>query len=205
MAEREVPPADRGLRRCKTLKALRSKGKWGYECPEAESHNGNSGLYEEFAKAPEENYFLLLDFLGVARIAPPSYEIKNPHKEARSIKLSAWLHKPPASMGPMLRLIPQPYRHRLLWTLFILINTRYRERRPLDPEIRRQLQEYYIPDIQKLGQLIGRDLTGWIGEAARVTAKAMVKDAPVPLETASGWAAREELRSRPDVGSGERQ
>jgi hypothetical protein len=35
MAKREVSPADRGLRRCKPLNALRYKVRWRYGCPEA--------------------------------------------------------------------------------------------------------------------------------------------------------------------------
>jgi hypothetical protein len=124
-------------------------------------------LYEDFAQAPEASYFSLLDFLGVESIAPASYEIKNPHKEPRSIKLSAWLHRPPNPFGSMLRIIPQRYRHRLLWTLHILINTRYRKRAPLNPEIRKELQGYYSADIRKLAQLIGRDLSGWLSEGGR--------------------------------------
>jgi hypothetical protein len=33
---------------------------------------------------------------------------------------------------------------------------------PIDPEIRRELIEGYKEDIQKLQELIGRDLSGWL-------------------------------------------
>lgn len=148
-------------------------------------------LYEEFCKAPEKNYFSLLDFLGLREIPPPSYEIKNPHKEPRSIRLSAWLHKPPGALGPVLRLIPQPYRHRLLWTLFILINTRYRKRDPLDPELRRRLEDYYTPDTQKLSLLIGRDLSGWTGQKTPAPQVATVNDVVLSSKV-SRWSPREE-------------
>jgi len=135
-------------------------------------------MYDEFVQDPEANYFAILDFLGIARLAPRSYQIKNLHKEPRNIRISAWLNRPPAALRPVLRLIPQPYRYHLLGTLGLLLNTRYRARPPLDPAIRRQLIEFYADDISKLAKLIDRDLASWLADADGSRARSARPQAP---------------------------
>lgn len=54
-------------------------------------------------------------------------------------KLSYWLH------GKLLR-----------------INTTFDKRPPLDPDLRAGLLAEFAPDIERLGELLERDLTPWI-------------------------------------------
>ena len=40
-------------------------------------------------------------------------------------------------------------------------NFRERPRIPLTPEFRRELQNYFSSDVEKLGELLDRDLSAW--------------------------------------------
>jgi hypothetical protein len=59
------------------------------------------------------------------------------------------------------------------------MNSEAKPRAPMDPLLRRRLLDEFTPDIERLGALIGRDLSGWLerdGSAATRPAPA----APTP-------------------------
>jgi O-antigen/teichoic acid export membrane protein len=119
-------------------------------------------MFDDLMKDTAKSYLGLLDFLGIARVEPRSYVVRNPHKEARSLTLSAWFQRPPWLAQLMLALVPQPYRYIMLGHLQRLLNTRLIRREEMRPETRRRLQDYFASDIERLGVLIGRDLSGWL-------------------------------------------
>jgi hypothetical protein len=56
---------------------------------------------------------------------------------------------------------------------------RNKPRAPLRPELRRQLEAEFAPDVERLGQLLGRDLlTLWFGRGAVRRAPALAAPAP---------------------------
>ena len=121
-------------------------------------------FYEDFSKKPAEVYFSLLDFLGLELIAPSAYEAKNPHKEARSTEVAAFLMRPPRAITLFLDLLPPRKRHWLVSRAQALLNTRYAKRQPLRPEMRNRLTAHFAPDIKKLSKLVDRDLSAWLGD-----------------------------------------
>ena len=50
----------------------------------------------------------------------------------------------------------------ILYNQLERLNTTRSNRRPIDPVLRRRMQEHFAPDIVKLSALIERDLSGWL-------------------------------------------
>jgi len=60
MAELAVSPAGPGLRRCKTLNALRDKARWRYGCPEAKVIMEIPVEIDHSSLGPDEDLTLLV-------------------------------------------------------------------------------------------------------------------------------------------------
>jgi hypothetical protein len=119
-----------------------------------------------------------LDFLGVdssLAAAPPN---ANENKRVRSPLLQRLIFAPRLllPLAPFLRRFPLV---RAIRTRMLDMNSEAKPRAPMDPVLRRQLLDEFTPDIERLGRLIGRDLSGWVerdGAAAASPAPA----APTP-------------------------
>ena len=47
-------------------------------------------------------------------------------------------------------------------TRLLDMNSEAQPRAPMDPVLRRSLLDEFTPEIERLGRLIGRDLSGWL-------------------------------------------
>jgi hypothetical protein len=116
------------------------------------------------ADTPGE-YRRVLEFLGVDPDVTPDFETANPNKTVRSRLLQRIVYHPP---GPLRRIIPWlrrfPLVHRLRGAV-LAANSRQEPRRPLDPELRRRLSAEFAPEVSRLGELLGRDLSHWSAPA----------------------------------------
>jgi Sulfotransferase domain len=121
-------------------------------------------FHEDLARAPHETYFSLLDFLGLDRISPKTFEAKNPHKEARSNALAVFLMRPPRAVTLFLDRLPLRSRHWLITHAQAFVNTRWSTRKPLSREMRSWLLAHFAPDVRKLSHLTGRDLSEWLSD-----------------------------------------
>jgi hypothetical protein len=113
-----------------------------------------------------------LDFLGVdpsLAAAPPK---ANENKRVRSASLQRLIFAPRLllPLAPFLRRFPLV---RAIRTRMLAMNSEAKPRAPMDPALRRQLIDEFTPDIERLGRLIGRDLSAWLErDAAREPATA---------------------------------
>ena len=57
-------------------------------------------------------------------------------------------------------LIPYRVRQRLV-EKFKSLNIKYVPRSPMKPELRKKLQAEFVPEVEQLSELLGRDLTHW--------------------------------------------
>jgi hypothetical protein len=114
-------------------------------------------IFEEFVRDPATAYHEILRFLGVDPAFEPEFKVVNASMARRSRRIQQLLFTPTLIRTARL-LIPARARPRVgrMWDA---INSR-RERRPaLDPEVALALRRELLPDIERLGTLLGRDLT----------------------------------------------
>jgi hypothetical protein len=100
-------------------------------------------------------------FLGVDPNVPVDTDVHNPSRRARSGLLQRLIFRPPGPLRgvvPLLRRFPLVHRLR---DAVVSVNSVPETRRAMDPELRRQLSAELAPEVEELGQLIGRDLSAW--------------------------------------------
>lgn len=130
-------------------------------------------IFEEMVADPPHHFRQLLEFLGIdPDYRPASFAAHNVAHGARSPLLRRVLN----ARGPQWvawRLMPRligDLHTRTLVRRFSQgpLQRRRIERAPLAPELRRRLQAELAPDVQRLSQLLGRDMTAyWFdGQAA---------------------------------------
>jgi sulfotransferase family protein len=123
-------------------------------------------LYDDFAADVRDTYRETLDFLGldVSR-ANTDFKIINPAKQARSRLLRAVLSEPSVRSFVLTMRPCIPRRlFAFLQNLEIWLwrsNTRPAPRLPLDPRLRAKLRAEFAPEVERLGELLGRDLSHW--------------------------------------------
>jgi hypothetical protein len=121
-------------------------------------------LYDDFRDATAATYRGVLEFLGVDPEFRPELAVRNPNRRARIGPLQRVIYQPP---GPLLRLVPWLRRFSLVhWVRdrLLRLNSSAVRRPPMDPALRRQLLDEQADEIQRLGRLINRDLSGWLEE-----------------------------------------
>ncbi|MGH7443618.1 MAG: hypothetical protein ACREKM_02020, partial [Longimicrobiales bacterium] len=103
----------------------------------------------------------VLSFLGLPYHAPSGFDVVNASKRHRSRGLAMLLVGLPVSLRRTLRgLVPERIR-RGIRRMLVRLNTERGRRAPLDPDLRRALQQELQPEVERLGRLLGRDLSAW--------------------------------------------
>lgn len=119
-------------------------------------------IFDDFKNDTAGVYRKTLRFLGVQEDSQTTFKTINPNKRVRNNALQEFLQKPPEPVRILARtLLP---RRRLRFSLVQALsasNTRYEQRSEMDPELRRHLQNEFAPEVERLGNLIGRDLSHW--------------------------------------------
>lgn len=118
-------------------------------------------IFDDFIADTARVYRDTCKFLGVSAPADVRFEVVNANKRVRSKRLRGLLDDPPEA----LRKLGQPFttrglRHSALKRLRRL-NTKYEPRCPMTPELRRRLQAEALPEVERLSNFLGRDLTNW--------------------------------------------
>ncbi len=123
-------------------------------------------LHDDLARDPARVYRETLEFLEVDPEFRPPFEVVNPNRAVRSPRVGEWLRRPPAWLArPTTALLPRALRTALRRGLRRW-NSRVASRDPLPPELRRALAERFRPEVLRLAELLGRDLSGWLGPGA---------------------------------------
>lgn len=116
-------------------------------------------VYDDFKRDAPGVYRETLSFLGVDANFRPKFTIMNPSKRVRT----QLLRDPPAITRRLAKGLMPKYLRRKVWGILGRINATRQPLRPMDPELRRQLQAEFAPDVAKLGKIIERDLRHWLG------------------------------------------
>jgi hypothetical protein len=118
-------------------------------------------IFDDFKTNTAKVYKETLRFLGVNENFQPGFEIINSNKRARSKFVAKLLRNPPQVTQSLAKLlIPQQLCQGLIEAIK-KHNTIYEPRPPMEPELRKSLQGDFALEIEKLSELLGRDLTHW--------------------------------------------
>ena len=122
-------------------------------------------FYEELAAQPAETMARLCDFAGIDvdfysdygfKVTNRTQQMRNSelHRKYRDFRfrLRQWTHNKPAIHIP-LRAI-----RRTIEPLYLRLNTQTDEKIQMSEETRHRLIDYYKPDVQALGELIGKPI-----------------------------------------------
>lgn len=118
-------------------------------------------IYDDFITDTGAAYRDVLQFLGVDDSFAPAFVRVNESKVPRNRGLQALIVRPPA---PFDRLVPMFRRfevaHRLR-SAILTANGRTERRPQMDGALRARLTEEFRPEVERLGRLVGRDLSAW--------------------------------------------
>jgi Sulfotransferase domain len=117
-------------------------------------------IYEHFFADPQRHYAETLAFLNLAPDENATFSVVNPAIGPRSLLLDQLLRKPPRWLKDLYSVV-RPVGHitgfypaKVLWAF----NSVPRQKSPLRPEFRRELDRYFADDIAELEKLLGRRL-----------------------------------------------
>jgi len=120
-------------------------------------------FYEDFSSDPESSFTTVLNFLGVSDTFIPEFRRVNANKKVRSKTLRNILKNPGSIVRLGGKIIPDSIRSKVIHYLRN-VNTKYEERAALKPQIRSQLTQEFKPEIEKLQNILQRDLSFWFQE-----------------------------------------
>ena len=120
-------------------------------------------LFDKLKQDASEVYRETLQFLGVDPHFQPEFPVVNPNTNIRSGALRNFLKNPPEIARTIARLVlPRRSLRSKLKSGLLEFNTQYKQRQPMDPQLKRQLQDEFRPDVENLGRLIDCDLSHWL-------------------------------------------
>ncbi len=123
--------------------------------------NVHTIVYDDLKADSAAVYRATLRFLGVRLDCSLKSPLMNANRQFRSALLeTTLLHPPPAIRRISRLLVPRRLRprvRRVLWNANLVAQPRP----PMDTKLRRRLQKEFEPQVEQLGKLIGRDLSGW--------------------------------------------
>jgi len=118
-------------------------------------------IFDDFTRDPASVFRDACGFLGVENDFHPEFRIINSNKRVRSRTLQHLVISSPRPVQCLAdTVMPGGLRRRLRWRLRLL-NTKYESRPPMKPQLRRRLQAEFLPEVERLSELLGRDLTHW--------------------------------------------
>jgi hypothetical protein len=118
-------------------------------------------IYDDFKEDVAAVYKKTLQFLKVSDDFRPEFKVINPSKTVRSKTFRSFLNAPPNFVLWLGRLLVPSSQRYSLNKFLVYLNAKYEKRPPMDPELRKQLQQEFLPEIKTLSALLGRDLTHW--------------------------------------------
>lgn len=115
-------------------------------------------VFDDLIKDTSLEYRKVLRFLAVNDQFTPEFILHNPQRPKKSF----WLHKMVYNTWIRMAarsILPGNTRN-LLGKMFSNMNVSSNDP-PMDKTVRRQLQKHFMPEVERLSQLLDRDLTYW--------------------------------------------
>jgi hypothetical protein len=118
-------------------------------------------LYDDFKTDPLASCQEVFSFLGVQSPFPVEISVVNASKKVRNRTLASLLDPPPAIVRKLARALTTAERRHKLFRTFQELNTEHGPRPLMSPTLRRELQQEFAPDVERLSKLLDRDLMHW--------------------------------------------
>jgi hypothetical protein len=119
-------------------------------------------IFDDFIKDTSKVYDETLQFLGVDPDFRPDFRVLNPSKRVYSKTLRRFLQNPPEIIPKFSRTVLPGMFQGKLFKLLWRMNIKHAKRQPMDPKLRKRLQNAFAPEVECLSELLGRDLTHWV-------------------------------------------
>ena len=126
-------------------------------------------LFDDLARDPRSVYLRTLGFLGVADDGRTGFPRMNRNRNLRSVRLAAAHRGLPRLLGPLYA-PARALAQRVGFSPSAVVNRfniREGERRPVDPAFTAELRAAFLPQVEKIERLTGRDLAHWKRGGAR--------------------------------------
>jgi hypothetical protein len=118
-------------------------------------------LHDDLHRDPASVYRTALEFLEVDPGFTPDFRIVNPRKTVRSASFHQLMIEPPHLFRRIVRaLVPDTPRYKII-KLVSRLNRKTKTAKRMDPDLRRALVLEFSGEVERLGRLIGRDLSDW--------------------------------------------
>lgn len=118
-------------------------------------------FFDEFTKNTEQEYQKVLEFLEISPFSLPLYKTHNESGNLHNLKLRRFLLTHPKLKQLLISVLPQLLRQNFL-SKEKFFNIPVKQRRfILDPTLRLQLMRETRPEVKRLGNLLGKDLSFW--------------------------------------------
>jgi len=108
-------------------------------------------------------YRKVLQFLGVSSDITTDFSVINGSRRARNEFLWTLLKRPPGFLRKMVRPITSRRIRKSAGSFLQHLNTIYEPRPMLDPKTGEALRKELAPEVERLSELLDRDLTHWCG------------------------------------------
>ncbi len=119
-------------------------------------------LFDDLMKDTAAVFKQTCNFLGIDSTMRVNLSLKNQMKKHRLLSLGRFMRIPPTLARMIFRVItPQSLRRKLydfIWNL----NVKIEKRELMKPELADSLSTEFAPDVERLSNLLGRDLNHWI-------------------------------------------
>jgi len=121
-------------------------------------------LFDDFVKNTKYMYEKVLKFLDLPLLNKKEFIVINSNKAHRFKSIGNLLQKPPKILFKSIHFIEDLLGIEQLWPIDLIrkLNTKKIDRKPLDPNFRRELISVFESDIKKLEKLINKDLSFWL-------------------------------------------
>lgn len=118
-------------------------------------------IFDDLMDRVAEEYRRVLNFLGVDSAFEPSFDVKNPAPSPQSRFLYRIWHRYPWLRRSVGALVGPSARRELMYRVQKVLSGS-RARTQIDPQLRHQLQGQLRGDVERLSELLGRDLMHWV-------------------------------------------
>lgn len=118
-------------------------------------------LFDDLKRDARESYRAVCRFLELPDDSEAQFEVVNPSRRVRWPALQQFLRRSPEGFLRVARLVPRPLRravHQRLWSANLAAN---KQAAPTNDGLRLRLAEELRPEVERLGELLRRDLTHW--------------------------------------------